>query len=197
MFTVCGVDLSGSEKKASGLCFMSNDLEIETFLLKKDSEILNMINKRRPKIVAIDAPLSLPKGRVSLYERSNIHLRECDRALLAMGIKLFPATLGPMRMLTERGMRIKDFLIKEGFEVIEVFPGATQDILGLPRKNQGLKKLLIGLTEIGIKGLKEKMNSDELDAVTCAYTALLYLIGHCIELGSKEEGIIVIPKAFL
>ncbi len=191
---VAGIDLAANHKKQSGFCIMNENLEVKTFLLFTDNEILDYVKHYNPELIAVDAPLSLPMGRKSLAEKSNIHLRLCDRELLELGIKFFPITLGPMRKLTERGIKLKQMLENLGYKVIEVFPGATQDILGLVRKNQGINKLREGLISLGIKGIKNEMNDDELDAITCALTGLLYMKGECIELGDKKEGILIIPK---
>jgi predicted nuclease with RNAse H fold len=191
---VVGLDLAANHKKQSGFCILNENLEVKTFLLFTDNEILEHVKRYDPELIAIDAPLSLPLGRTSLEEKSNIHLRLCDRELLELGIKFFPITLGPMRKLTERGIKLKLMLENLGYKVIEVFPGATQDILGLVRKNQGVNKLREGLISLGIKGIKYEMSDDELDAITCALTGLLYLKGECIELGDKKEGILIIPK---
>jgi predicted nuclease with RNAse H fold len=191
---VIGLDLAANHKKQSGFCILNENLEVKTFLLFTDNEILEYVKRYDPELIAIDAPLSLPLGRTSLEEKSNIHLRLCDRELLGLGIKFFPITLGPMRKLTERGIKLKQMLENFGYKVIEVFPGATQDILGLVRKNQGVNKLREGLISLGIKGIKYEMSDDELDAITCALTGLLYLRGECIELGDKKEGILIIPK---
>lgn len=191
---VVGLDLAANHKKQSGFCILNENLEVKTFLLFTDNEILEYVKRYDTELIAIDAPLSLPLGRTSLEEKSNIHLRLCDRELLELGIKFFPITLGPMRKLTERGIKLKLMLENLGYKVIEVFPGATQDILGLVRKNQGVNKLREGLISLGIKGIKYEMSDDELDAITCALTGLLYLKGECIELGDKREGILIIPK---
>ncbi len=197
MFKILGIDLAGSEERHTGVCIMDENLNAKTFLIKTNEEIINLILNENPRLVAIDAPLSIPRGRSSLEERSNIHLRECDKELLRLRIKFFPVTLGPMRMLTKRGIMLKNLIEGLGVEVIEVFPGATQDILGLPRKHKGIDKLREHLVELGIKGLNKQLSADELDAVTCAYTGYLYLKGECIELGNKEEGTIVVPKIFI
>ena len=84
--------------------------------------------------MTIDASLSIPKERRSLEERSSIHLGECDRELLGWGIKFFSGTLGPTRRLTVRGISLMEQLSRQGFRVIEVYPGGTQDALGIPRK---------------------------------------------------------------
>lgn len=191
---IVGIDLAGAETRKTGFCIMDENLSAKTRVLHTDKEIVEKTLIAKPMIVAIDAPLSLPKGRRSLDERIDIHLRECDKEMLKMKIKFFPVTLGPMRKLTERGIRIKDLLEEAGLEVIEVYPGGAQDILGIPRKQKGVKKLLNGLRKIGIKGLSEKMGDHELDAVTSALVGKLYIEGNYMALGKPEEGLIIMPK---
>ena len=191
---ILGIDLAGSEKRNTGICVMNRKMEVKTKIVHSNEEIEEIVKKVKPKVIAIDAPLSLPKGRKSIDERNNIHFRECDKQLLKMGIKFFPITLGPMRMLTKRGMDLKKIFEKEGYKVIEVYPGGAQDILGIPRKQKGLDELMNGLKKLGIKGLKKKMNGDELDAVTAAYVGKLYLDNKYIALGNKK-GLLIMPLA--
>lgn len=123
-----GIDLAGVESRPTGFCLMDDNLVDNSFLFYTDEEIIAETIKGQPDVVAIDAPLSLPRGRESLWIRSNIHLRECDRELLKMRIKFFPLTLGPMRQLTERGMRLKTKLERKNMRVIETYPGAAHSI---------------------------------------------------------------------
>lgn len=190
---IIGIDLAGSERGKTGICLLDEKLNAKCFILFKDKEILDLIEKERPNLIAIDAPLSLPKGRKNL-RKSKIHFRECDRKLWEFGIKFFPITLGPMRKLTKRGIKLKKILEKKKFKVIEVYPGATQDILKIPRKQKGLGGLREGLKKMRIKNLRKNLSGDELDAVTCAYTGLLYLKKKFIALGDKKEGQIILPK---
>ena len=192
---VLGVDLAGSPKRRTGICVMDENFRIiYVSSVFKDEEIIEIAKKFKPDLVAIDAPLSLPFGRKSLDKKSNIHFRKCDKELWKLKIKFFPITLGPMRSLTKRGIKLKKVLENLGFRVIEVYPGATQDILGMPRKQRGREKLLNALKERGIKGMSGNENVDELDAITAAYTGILYLKGKTIEIGDPKEGTIVIPK---
>jgi len=190
---ILGIDLAGSEKRKTGICILNEKLEANCFCLFKDKEILDLIEKEKPDLIAIDAPLSLPRGRKSLKRKSKIHFRECDKELWKFGIKFFPITLGPMRKLTERGIKLRKILEKK-YKVIEVYPGATQDILKIPRKQKGLKKLKEGLEKLGIRILKKDPNGDELDAITSALTGLLYLKGKYIAIGDKREGQIILPQ---
>ena len=190
---VIGVDLAGVETRPTGFCILDKKLNAETFVVYTDKEIIQRISEIKPEIIAIDAPLALPKGRKSLKERNNIHLRECDRQLLKMGIKFFPITLGPMRKLTERGIKLRKFLEKR-FKVIETYPGAAQDILKIPRKQKGIEKLKKGLMKLGIKGIENSISNDELDAVTCALVGKLYLDKNYLPIGNPKEILMILPN---
>jgi len=188
--SVVGLDLAGVENRPSGLCVLKG-LMAESFLVYTNEEIVRKVEESKPKIVAIDAPLSLPTGRKSIEQKTKVHLRECDRELLRRGIKFFPVTLGPMRKLTTRGILLRRTLETKHFKVIEVYPGGAQDILKIPRKQHGLKSLREGLEKQGIKGLNNTMTNHELDAVTCALVGKLYLEGKTITYGTSEQAIIM------
>ena len=190
---ILGIDLAGSEKRKTGICILNKKLKADCFCLFKDKEILDLIEREKPDLIAIDSPLSLPEGRKSLKRKSKIHFRKCDKELWQFKIKFFPITLGPMRRLTERGIRSRKILEKK-YKVIEVYPGATQDILKIPRKQKGLRKLKKGLENLGIKIFKKDPNGDELDAITAAFTGFLYLKGKYLAIGDEKEGQIILPK---
>ena len=88
---------------------------------------------------------------------------------------------------------LADLLKGRGFKVIEVYPGAAQDVWNIPRKQRGLEKLMNGLKKTGIKGLKKGMSDHELDAVTCALVGKHFLDRKAEVLGTIDNGI-VMPK---
>lgn len=188
-----GVDLAGVATRPTGICVMDDNLRASTRLVYTDDDIVRQIVEAKPDVVAIDAPLALPRGRESLSKRSDVHLRECDRELLRMGIKFLPLTLGPMRQLTERGMQLTVELEMKGMTVIETYPGAAQDILRIPRKGKGLDKLAEGLRQAGIRGLVSTMTGDELDAVTCALVGIMYLRRTYRAIGNPDEILMILP----
>jgi len=190
--SVVGLDLAGVETRPTGFCVL-RILRAETSLVYTDEEIIDRTEKAEPRMVAIDAPLSLPKGRRSIEERTTNHLRECDKELLKRGIKFFPITLGPMRKLTSRGIGLREILERKHLHVIEVYPGGAQDVLGIPRKQSGIRSLKEGLEKFKIKGLTDKMSHHELDAITCALVGKLFLEGKAITYGTPEQAIIM-PK---
>jgi predicted nuclease with RNAse H fold len=189
---IVGLDLAGVESRPTGLCILRG-MEAETSLLYPDEGVLRRTVDSRPKLVAIDAPLSLPAGRDSIHQRTKVHLRECDRELQRRGIRFFPVTLGPMRKLTSRGINLKRMLEDKGLRVIEVYPGGAQDVLGIPRKQRGLDRLRAGLEKAGVRGLNDQVSDHELDAVTCALVGKLLLEGKAVVYGNSEQAIIM-PK---
>jgi predicted nuclease with RNAse H fold len=195
-----GIDLAGVETRNSGICILDENLKAKVLTLRSDDDIIYYIIKIKPDIIAIDAPLSLPFGRCCLKDtcscRNRGHLRQCDRELLKMKIKFFPVTLGPMRKLTERGMKLKKIIEEKGFKIIEVYPGGAQDMLKIPRKQKGIDELRKGLMKIGVKGISKMVSHDELDAITSALVGKMYVEGDYLALGNPEEGLIIMPKRF-
>ena len=190
---VVGIDLAGSPKRNTGICTLKKDSISLCTIVHTDEEIIDYVKKEKPALVTVDAPLNLPPERKSIEDRNGEHFRPCDRELLKRGIRFFPITLGPMRLLTKRGIHLKRVLTRRGYAVIEVYPGAAQDIWHTGRKQDGLSKLRRGLQKLGVKGLNKKMGGDELDAVTAALVGQLFLHGKAEVLGNFKRGAIVIP----
>ena len=189
---VLGVDLAGSEKRATGVAYKEGG-KVKCAILYQDSEIIQLAHSFTH--VFIDAPLSLPiGGRKNLNEKNGIHLRECDYLLRKMGIRLFPPTLGHMRMLTHRGIKLKIFLEGLGKEVYEVFPGAFYDVMGVGRKDR--KAILMLYRNMGLKLQKRTYTQDELDGVACLLLGYMFLEGKGVLLKGIDGGIVV-PKRLL
>jgi predicted nuclease with RNAse H fold len=191
-----GLDLAGSPLRRTGFCRLGPGLATETRVLGPDEEIVEAVRTAQPRIVAIDAPLSLPRGRRSLDIPGPPHLRLCDRALLDRGIRFFPVTLGPMRMLTRRGIELAGRLRRDGYPVIEAYPGGAQDLLGLPRKGDGVERLRRAMVRFGFTGdvQRRAITHDELDAIMCAHTGREHLAGRSVILGDPAEGTLILPR---
>ena len=183
--TSLGLDLAGVEKRPTGVCLLSENLEAQTCTVYRDNELIGIALRFRPSIIGIDAPLSFP--RVG-------GLRDCDRKLISMKIRVLPPILGGMRMLTRRAVRLKEKFEAEGFKVIECFPGAARKILELPGKTEPKEVAVKALRKLGLKIGEARLSNHELDAVLVALTARLYLEGLAEPVGGEAEGQIVIPK---
>ncbi len=193
---VLGLDLAGSPVRATGACVLFGVRRLTASVVFDDAQVLGLVDRVRPALVVIDAPLSLPLGRATLDDRSGPHFRECDRELRRLGIRFFPLTLGPMRMLTDRGMRLAEAIRRTGAEVLEGYPGGSQDLLGIPRKQAGVTALQRRLASRGLGGdlAARALTHDELDAVTLAWVGWMYRRGAAMLIGSPDEGVMVLPR---
>lgn len=195
---VSGVDLAGSPARRTGYCLLTRGLRTTVAVLGDDAEVLERIAADTPDLVVIDAPLSLPAGRVSLDTAGLPHLRACDRELLRRRIRFFPLTLGPMRGLTARGIRLRERLEASGVPVLEGYPGATQDVMGWPRKGVGVPQLHAALRRFGFRGDvadRRHLTHDELDAVGCAWAGWAFLHARGELIGDPGEGQMLLPLA--
>ena len=197
--TVVGIDLTGSEQRKSGWA-AATGRNLTTGLVASDAELTERTLAAEPFLVSIDSPLSLPEGRISEFDDDPGRyeygiVREAERQLRRRGIHVYPALLPSMQRLTRRGVELATRLRKSGVPVIESYPGAAQDILGIPRKKTSLKHLVEGLRRFGYIGLTNEadVSHDELDAATSALVGQFMLAGYWEALGSEEEDYLIVP----
>lgn len=196
---VVGIDLTGSEKRKSGWALVEGE-NLQTELLSTDQDIVDRTMEVKPDLVSIDSPLSLPAGRIEVSDSDPGRdefgiMRQAERQLKRRGINVYPALLPSMQKLTERGIRIARTLRGQGVSVIESYPGAAQDILGIPRKKTSLKHLRLGLCRFGYVAEPDidSMSHDELDAATSALVGQFLLAGYFELLGREDEDFMVVP----
>jgi uncharacterized protein YprB with RNaseH-like and TPR domain/predicted nuclease with RNAse H fold/dephospho-CoA kinase len=200
-YKIVGIDLAGVINKTSktGICLLYGQIA-STEIVKDNDDILDYIKKKSPDIISIDAPLSLPNGRVTVYNDDPNRkdagiMRFCERVLKRRGVNVYPALIDSMQELTKRGMELSQKLRKLGYPVIECFPGAAQDVLQLPRKRTDETLLKTGLLRLGIHGDFEskKVFHDELDAITAALVGQFFIAEYYEEIGIMEENDLIIP----
>lgn len=196
---VVGIDLTGSEQRPSGVCVLDGSQAV-TQLVSSDEDIVSSTLAARPHVVSIDSPLSLPKGRTSVSDDDpGRHeygiMRICERMLKKRGINVYPALIPSMQRLTARGIRLAARFRQLGLPVIESYPGAAQDIMGIPRKRASMDMLRDGLAEFGVGGayLIDQVSHDELDAITSAVVGVFFWSGKFESLGAEEEEALIIP----
>ncbi len=197
---VVGIDLAGSAKGNTGWCRV-HGAAAETLALRSDDEIMALTISANPDLVSIDAPLSLPFGRMTPFDddpaRKKFGIaRECERILWSRGVNTYPSLIFSMQKLTERGSQLAGELRRQGIPVIESFPGAAQDMLGVPRKGLDKKFLKISLAEYGFEGdwLDQVVTHDELDALTSALVGQMFWSGLYELLGNEHEDYMVVPS---
>lgn len=181
---VMGLDLAAKQKNPTGWALLKGK-KLETSIIYKDEEILGIIKKATPSIVAIDAPLKFPKSGL---------LRKADREMIRSGYRVFPPGLPSMRTLTCRAMKLNRLISKMGIRTIEIHPTSTRKALNMPLKKT--KEIQAILEELGLEGTwKVQLQTiHELDAAIAALTAQLYLKGLTELFGDEDEGYVIVPK---
>lgn len=199
-FRVVGIDLTGSEKRPSGWCLLEDGKAI-TSCLNTDEEIISESLKYKPNLISIDSPLSIPFGRITVDDNDPGRyiygiMRWCERILKKRGVNVYPSLIPSMQKLTARGIRLATHFRSLGVPVIESYPGAAQDIMGIPRKGASLEYLSRGLELFGIQGdfTNKKISHDELDAITSALVGLFFWSGKFEALGNNDEDYLIIPN---
>ncbi|MDH7477261.1 MAG: DUF429 domain-containing protein [Candidatus Bathyarchaeota archaeon] len=182
--TIIGIDLAGSPKNPTGWALWK-DKVIKTNLVYTDEELLEGILSHNPSIVAIDAPLRLPKEGI---------LRKADKEMIKRGYRVFPPGLPVMKKLTLRAIKVNKLILEKRYKTIEVHPTSTRKALSMPLKEWG--KIQTALKSMGIEGdiQTRTLTSHEIDAVTAALTAYLHMQNQTETIGDLEEGFIIIPK---
>ncbi|MHA1590386.1 MAG: DUF429 domain-containing protein [Candidatus Njordarchaeales archaeon] len=180
---VLGLDLAGSEKNVTGYCVILNDAIEDFGAVFSNEEILSLVNKWRPKLVAIDAPLNFPR-------RGN--LRDCDLLMKQINLNPLPPTLPGMRMLVNRAMWLVKELKSRGIDYIEVFPAGALRFLGYKKKPKSIAerlriaKELARVFTLNIKRYPARLLPDIFDAIICAITGYAYINGDYIEIKGEE-----------
>lgn len=180
---IIGLDLAGVNRNPTGYAQIRENA-VKTCLLYTDNEIIQRITESNPVLVAIDAPLSLPKEGA---------LRVAERKMLESGYRVFPPTFCAMRKLTLRAIELNKHVEERRYKTIEVHPTSTRKALQMPLKEW--ETIQETLKIIGLRGELERRTliTHEIDAVTAALTALLYLQKQTETIGD-ENGCIVVPK---
>lgn len=208
MTTVAGIDLAGAPPYGAkrfgvtGLAAVrlagSRWTALEAAAARWDDDaILAFVRRYDAGVVAIDAPLSLPRGRccadpACACARFGI-VRDADRELLRRGHRPYWTLLPSMVPITLRGIALRGALEAEGREVVEVFPGAVRDALSLHRSDDaGLAR---ELRRAGLRRIAGELPRDALDALAAAWVAALYVRGQCEAVGLPDEGQVWLPRA--
>ncbi|MCI8419096.1 MAG: DUF429 domain-containing protein [Oscillospiraceae bacterium] len=199
-YRVVGIDLAGKPSSRTGLCLLKG-CSARTSVAHTDEDILRFVREARPDLISIDAPLSLPKGRTSVYDDDPAReaagiLRYCERELKRRGVNSYPALIRSMQELTRRGIDLARRLRRSGYPVIECFPGAAQDVIQLPRKRTDESLLKAGLSRFGVRGpfYRGDVCHDELDAITASLVGQFFISGFYEPLGIPEENDMIIPQ---
>ncbi len=208
--TFLGIDLTGSARRPSAYALVdADDSVLDVGFVGDDADILRLVERRRPRYVALDAPFGLPRGLCCLEEscpcapESGQPGRACERELASRyGIPCFWTTKRTIiKAMVYRAIALRAALEDRGAEVLETYPYAIKvQLFGrrLPKKStqEGtayLRRRLLALLPT-LAPWVETLGHDLCDAVVAAYAAVLHHRGLTEVLGDPREGAMVIPR---
>ena len=174
---VVGVDLGHPRRRSTGVCFYSEDTDRYIILTITPVEVLSLLTalKDQVKVVAIDAPLSLPRKGIE---------RDLEKYCRKLGLRLIPPLLGPMRRLTICGICIKDVLEKMGIKVIETHPSSCLKLAEVDRRD------ILNIVRSKILNIS-KLDKHGVDALICCLVSVAYVKRLHIELKVGEDSLIL------
>lgn len=193
-----GIDLTGSEKRPSGICVLQGK-DAYLSMVSSDEEIIRIVESNAGGLISIDSSLGLPAGRCCVHDACECRkygiMRESERILRKRGIRVYPTLIRSMQNLTLRGIGLARTFREAGYTVIESYPGAAQDILQFPRKKINVRQLEMDLMAMGIipHSDREPVTHDQLDALTSALVGYFYLAGMYEAIGNEAEGHLILP----
>jgi predicted nuclease with RNAse H fold len=206
-----GVDLKTTTRQRSSLAVIDSNSSIVLMgSFSEDRELIEAIRERRPQLIAIGSPLTLPTGLCCLESTCACRMvypenkgRQAELELARMGIScFFTNKKSIVTKLVYRAVTLKHRLTDMGQQIIEVYPHASKLLLfgdKLPPKRNAkeslgfLKDRLPNL----VKGLDEYMlglDSGSCESLINAHIALLHASGETDVVGSDTEGLIALPR---
>lgn len=223
MRCVAGLDLAaGRGVTALATLSLGDDsafqyLSEEQLQLTTDEDILHALGRLRPHVLAIDAPLSLPRAVAAALwahdgdtpTRGSPYTRDAERDPIwpSIGVRPFPVSF--LGGLTFRALVLAARLraAQPEIAIIETFPTATFRILGLgadaqegrrpgkatPAARDALQRRLADCIP-GVPSPDEQLlDADSLDAIGAAIGALAFDRGKYRAVGDPTEGQIIVP----
>ncbi len=203
-----GLDLTSSQSRPSGYAILKQDGSLlELGYLVKDIDVISSVKSHNPLVVAVDAPLGLPKGMCCLEEKCCCTSvwgnkgRRCERILSGMGIPLYYTTKRSIiKEMVYRAIKLQSDLITYCDQIIEVYPYASKVCLfgkNIPKKTTetGLSFLQQRLNKLipGVESYRNYLSHNIYDALIAAYTGFLHHNLKTSSLGIAEEVCIVVP----
>jgi predicted nuclease with RNAse H fold len=204
------IDLTASARRSSAYAALHGDGSLADIgLAGEDAELLALAGRWRPRFIAIDSPLSLPRGLCCLGEACPCRpvapggLKVAERELFRRGISLYATTKRSIiKPMIYRAIALRRILEAREVQVIEVYLYASKVRLfgrlkhkkTTPAGRQWLRERLAKLVP-GLAECSARLGHDQLDAIVAAYTAYLYDRGQAEGVGDRDEGLIYVPTA--
>ncbi|HDQ59716.1 MAG TPA: DUF429 domain-containing protein [Candidatus Woesearchaeota archaeon] len=168
---VVGINLAPNESEGTGIAEY-DDGKVRTFTVYKNTDILEVVEKFKPEVVSIDAPLVVVDREY----------RSAEKELQAMGYDTIQVNRPHIRQLASRGSHLK-YSLDSKTKIIECYVSLTKKSLNIFDCSQ--------LSNVRVMNIIK--NNHEKDAVFAAVTGVFYKEGLCKEFGDEQEGYIILP----
>ncbi len=175
---VAGLDLAASPRRPTGYALAVEGVVVDYGIVYSDEEVVEKVASA--KVVAIDAPLTLPSSPGTAW-------RHVDKLLLKAGYRLLPLTLPGMRMLTERAIKLKRILERLGARVVETHPTSAWLSSSCPSPIDTVCRILVCVDP------PLTLSKDVVDALIATSVAYCTLKG-CSVSYEAEDGVIHLLK---
>lgn len=189
---IVGIDYGAKLAGATAIAFIEKQKIIcLQSRVKQDADafIKDFVAEKNVELIALDAPLSLPKIYKNEEKGEDYFYREADKLLGAMS----PMFLGG---LTARAMQLCAYFRKREISVIEAYPAALAKKWNLEQFHYKKSLSLVYQAskeieeKIGYKLAQKPENWHQFDAVLALATALRYQAHQADSFGRQEEGLI-------
>lgn len=181
-----GIDFGAKRAGTSVVAALGEQRSLELHRIPKgedaDTELEVIFEKLHPRVVAVDAPLSLPKAYHCNGE--DYFFRQCDRHLQAMS----PMFLGG---LTARAITLARRWESSGCVVLETYPRVLGRAFPGYRPGQTQMGVVVAALAEELQIVPPPVSSwHDVDALCALATAVRFSTSRARAIGDPEEGLI-------
>lgn len=169
---IIGINLSATEDHVTGVAQLE-DNKIRTFSVYKDPDILEIINRFKPKIVVFDAPLVLSKEPY----------RCAEKEMVAFGYSPDPQNFEDLKTKIKRAINLRTS-VEDHITFLETHLPSVKKALNVSDAKQ--------LQNVRVMNIMK--NQFEKEAVFAAVVGLFYSENMYEHFGDEESGYVTIPK---
>lgn len=191
---LAGIDFGAKKAGTTAIAVLENEVVVVEQCSKKDDAdrwLMEKVEQYQPSIIAIDAPLSLPKIYSDQSVEGDYFYRKCDRSLKAMS----PMFLGG---LTARAIKLNRLWKRKGINVIETYPGHLaqrfdKSNLRYKKDKKHIKYICDQVNLFHNWSLKTPLDSwHQTDALLALSGVYRYSKGLTESYGTADEGLIYV-----
>lgn len=181
-----GIDLAANPKKCTGYAVITcGDFCMLSLArcLYGDDEIITAVYELkhcRRLVIALDAPFKISNG-----------MRDVDRRMVSMGLKVLPPGFKHMRSLTLRAVKLVEMLNSLGIvDVYETHPRSALFNSGCGNVNELLTKLSINLRGYNL----DSLSKDVRDAIIASTVSYCIDLNCCLKVEGSEGTIWLLDR---